>query len=85
VSLAPGNAGVGFTLLAALLNEASIDVQSLSFVRPWKNEIQNPGIDVQDSYIRVLILAKSRPLHLTWLWTLHIIQQRDDISKPVGH
>jgi hypothetical protein len=85
VSLAPGNAGVGFTLLAPLLNEASKDVQSLSFARPWKSEIQNPGIDVQDSYIRVLILAKSRPLHLTWLWTLHIIQQRDDISKPVGH
>jgi hypothetical protein len=42
VLLAPGNAGVGFTLLVALfLNVDRIDVHSLSFARPWTSESQS--------------------------------------------
>lgn len=84
VLLAPGNPDEGFSLLAAVLNVASKDVQSLSLHRCWKSEIQNLEINVQDSYLRDLIYAENLPLHLTWLWNLHFIQQSDDISKPVG-
>jgi hypothetical protein len=83
VLLAPGNFDEGFFPLAALLNVASKDVQSLSLDKPWKSEIQNLRIEVQDSYFRDFVLALL-PLHLIWLWNLHFIQQPDDVGQSVG-
>jgi len=84
VLLPPEYASAGFSLLTAFLNVASKDVQSLSFNRPWKREIQKDRIDVQDTYTREPIHAESPPLHLLGHWNLHFIQQSDDISNPVG-
>jgi hypothetical protein len=41
--------------------------------------------DVQDSYLREFLIANSpHPRRLMRLWKLHVIQQTDDVSKPVG-
>lgn len=66
----------GFSLVTQILYAASREVQSLSFEKPWKNEIQHLGNDVHDSYydLRKLRVAQSLRLqHLTGLWNLDII------------